>query len=241
MFKGLVILSVLLNVVLAGGLGAYWFFMPQDAEFFVAYNKKTPESRAIIRDADKIFSQTPGLTRVEYEQLLINDDMRKKYSEFTSAEAVQDLLVESTRATVANQNSMLEHQHASVERFAMRRGEYRDFERDLTAGKETLRAEREAFERDKKDWEDLQLNTYLNQIVEDINKTEDGYEEVAQRVTGIPTIQQAYVLRSLKNGLARTEIEAALPADERAALKNFNARANAMAGTMVGGPATAGR
>lgn len=243
MFKGLVILSAMLNVALVGGAVAYWVLMPEDAEFMVSYNKKNQQAREVIRDADKIFSQSVGMTRDEFQQLLINDQYKRNFSDFTSAGEIQELLVESIRGGVASQNTRLEHENASVERFAMRRGEYRDFERDLTMGKEQLRAERESFERTKKEWEDLQLNTFLNQIVADIDALGDD-NKIGQKAAGavkdLPTIQQAYILRNVKNGLARIAIEAGLPDDQRAALKNFNARVNSNAGVTIGSSVSAG-
>jgi hypothetical protein len=235
MFKAAVILSLVLNLLFVGVVGAIYFLRPDDTQFVTSYLKMTPEQRQVVRDANDTVLRVGLEGQAQFEELLLNQDFRNRFGNLETPEQVQQLLVEATRTAIANQNRRMSEEQSAVERFRMRMGEYRDFESDLSTREAAVAAARETLDRERREWESLQLMNHLNQLVEDINKTDGKYEAIAARVIGLPTIQQAYILRTVSVPDARTSIEAALPADERASLKAFNARlGSADLGSLVG-------
>ncbi len=234
MFKAAVILSLVLNLLFVGVVGAIYFMRPDDSKFVMDYMKLEPDQRKAVRDSNDTIRRMDIAGQEQFEELLLNQDFRDRFGTLDSPEQVQQLLVEATRTAIANQNRRMAEEQAAVERFRMRMGEYRDFESNLTEREAAVAADRETLDRERKEWESLQLMAHLNQLVEDINKA-DKFDAIAPRVAGLPTIQQAYVLRTVTVPEARTAIIAALPAEEQSALKAFNSRQSSNdLGTLIG-------
>lgn len=241
MFKGLIILSLLMNLSIAGLLGWFYAARGDDAQFIMDFVRKPEAQRQVIRDSQKTVDSVPNLVQSEFQSLLVDEELRKAFAEHGIPASIQELLVRATRTAMANENARLAAMNAATERHAMTSREYGDITSRLRAQSEELRVRTEAHERERKEWEELRTNEFLNQLVFDIDKADDEYGGLAKRLTGLPVGYQAYVLRSVKDSEARTTLESLLTTDEQAALKSYYSRNQAAPAGSVGSTTTAAR
>ncbi len=217
--KALVILSTLLNLVFASGVVGYYLWREDDARFFVDYNMLNSKNREVIKQAHKLIEEADIHSEKQFTNLLVNKNMEEKFQKWDTPEELQRLLVGAVRET----NTLLEkrerEREMSRERFRLLPQEFEDFKNQLLEQNTKQALKEKDFEERKKAFEDLQKNTALNLVIQEVDKAKKVDENLALRIQGRPVEHQIYILQNIKKDINRVTLFSLLPEEERAAIQ----------------------
>lgn len=221
LFMATGILSMLTLAAAGGGLGYWSWTNPDDAGFVRDYlTHLSGEERETMRSFVSLNANKDDLTDKALREFLFDEELKSRLASVQDSTALEHVLLENIAAQRADREHQREQAQQMIDRLAARTESY-DAERKALDARETALDERDDKRKDAETgWNERQKSSRLNQLVKDLDKTDEP-EGLVSQLKFLPTSDLYYVLTNTRNAENRAVIIEQLPEPVQRAISEY--------------------